>query len=63
MVFLDECRLIMAGFDSICLAHCPREANKAAHMIARSVDATNVWVEEPPMFLYPHLVDDVTVIE
>ena len=62
MVFLDECRLIMAGFDSTCLSHCPRE-NKAAHMIARSVDVTNVWVEEPPMFLYPQLVDDVTVTE
>ena len=58
MTFLDECRLIMAGFDSTCITHCPREANKAAHMIARCVDDTNVWIEEPPVFLYPQLVDD-----
>ncbi|KAM0894138.1 hypothetical protein ACQ4PT_024661 [Festuca glaucescens] len=60
--FLDECRLIMAGFESTRLAHCPREANKAAHLVARTIDENNVWFDEPPAFLYPQLVDDVTDI-
>lgn len=28
--FLDECRIMMAGFSSTTIGHCPREANKAA---------------------------------
>ena len=53
MVLLDECRTIMAGFDSTYLAHCPREANRAADLIASSLDECNFWVDDPPKFLYP----------
>jgi ribonuclease HI len=62
--FLDECRLMMAGFNSAVLRHCSREANKAADIIARSVEDRNcnLWLENPPVFLYPQLVDDVTII-
>jgi hypothetical protein len=62
--FLDECRIMMAGFSSTTIGHCPREANKAADLVARTVDCDNVnfWLESPPVFLYPQLVDDVTLL-
>uniref|UniRef100_A0ACD5UQI6 Uncharacterized protein n=1 Tax=Avena sativa TaxID=4498 RepID=A0ACD5UQI6_AVESA len=62
--FLDECRMMMAGFNSTTLCHCPREANKAADLVTRTVDSDNVnfWLEDPPVFLYPQLVDDVTLL-
>ena len=51
--FLEECRLIMTVFEMTRLAHCPREANNAAHTIARSVvDVRNVWIKDTPLFLY-----------
>jgi hypothetical protein len=62
--FLDECRMMMAGFTSAVMRHCPREANKAAYLIASSVENShcNLWLDNPPVFLYPQLVDDVTLI-
>lgn len=61
--FLDECRLILAGFSSR-ISHCPREANKAAHIIGQPRDLdTNVWLDDPPLFLIPQLVEDVTLID
>jgi ribonuclease HI len=64
MPFLDECRAIVAGFASTRLFHCPREANKAAHVIARSREDYDhsVWIDDPPLFLLPQLVDDVTIL-
>jgi hypothetical protein len=53
----------MAGFASTRLTHCPREANQAADLIAKSVDVfnSNFWLEEPPLFLVSQLVEDVTI--
>src|SRR4051812_41035319 len=50
VLFLDECRMMMVGFNSVTLRHCPRKANKAADLIARTVDSQNVsfWLESPP---------------
>jgi ribonuclease HI len=61
--FLDECRMILAGFSSTRIAHCPRDANKAAHMVARSTQVLDsfVWLDDPPEFLIPQLVEDVTL--
>ena len=46
--------------------HCLREANKAAHEIARvcfhNKDSCN-WVDEPPSFLLDSLLDDVTIVD
>lgn len=55
----------MAGFAAARLAHCPREENQAAHIVARSLEnqESDVWFDEPPVFLYPQLVDDVTLLE
>jgi ribonuclease HI len=45
--FLDECRTMMAGFNSAVLRHCPSEANKAADLIASSVEDRNCkfWLD------------------
>jgi ribonuclease HI len=52
MPYLDECREIVAGFASTRLNHCSREANKAADVIARSVDDIDhsFWIDDPPPF-------------
>jgi ribonuclease HI len=62
--FLDECRMMMVGFTSAVMRHCPREANKAADLIASSIEDNhcNLWLDNPPVFLFPQLVDDVTLI-
>jgi ribonuclease HI len=64
MPYLDECREIVAGFASTRLNHCAREVNKAADAIARSVvdSEYSFWIDDPPLFLYPQLVDDVTIL-
>jgi hypothetical protein len=43
--------------------YCPRDANKAAHMVARSIQVLDsfVWLDDPPEFLIPQLVEDVTL--
>jgi hypothetical protein len=55
--------MILAGFNSTRIAHCPRDANKAAHMVARSTQVLDsfVWLDDPPEFLIPQLVEDVTL--
>jgi hypothetical protein len=53
----------MAGFASAQIAHCSREANKVVDVIAKSsVSTSSFWVDDPPLFIIPQLVDDVTAI-
>jgi hypothetical protein len=65
LAFNDECRSILAGFDAARVHNCPREMNQAADVIAKSVEdrENSCWFDDPPPFLYPQRVDDVTVIE
>jgi hypothetical protein len=60
LMYLDECRTIMAGFASSQVSYCPWDANKASDCLAKSIENqdTRVWFDEPPLFLYPYLVDD-----
>jgi hypothetical protein len=39
--------MMMTGFNSVTFSHYPREANKAADLVARTVDNDNVnfWLE------------------
>ena len=49
---------------SIQFRHCPREANKLAHALARhAYDSTEMilWDDLPPNFLLPHVLNDVTL--
>jgi hypothetical protein len=45
--------------------HCPREANGAADELARHAvcSTPGLWQDEPPDFLMPQLVKDLTIIE
>jgi hypothetical protein len=56
--------MMMTEFSSVTFSHCIREANKAANLVARTVDSDNVnfWLESPLVFRYPQVVDDVTIV-
>ena len=56
-IFYDP-NLRAGGFDEVKFVHCPREANMAAHEVARSVSLISeacTLVDEPPSFLLPWL--------
>jgi hypothetical protein len=45
--------------------HCLREANEAAHTLARDSFSNKTscnWVDEPPSFLLDRLINDVTIL-
>jgi hypothetical protein len=45
--------------------HCLREANKAAHVIARESFNSRlscIWDDDPPRFLVSYLINDVTIL-
>jgi ribonuclease HI len=61
----DDCRILAAGYINISFEHCRREANEAAHEIARFCFENRIdciWDDEPPSFLLPRMINDVTVI-
>lgn len=61
---LAECFQFAFRIDSVSFAHCPREANKVSHCLARnSYDSDSVVFRDgdPPSFLLAELVHDVTV--
>jgi hypothetical protein len=46
----DECNIIWSGFQDITIEHCNREANQAAHNLARRVRQLKKncsWDDEP----------------
>ena len=59
----EECSFLCRSFSRVSFAHCPREANKAAHVLASLAEgsSSDVWHEEPPDFLVSTLADDVTI--
>jgi ribonuclease HI len=60
-IFAD-CVDLAALVGNVSFKHCPREANEAAHELARvcfsSISSCN-WVDEPPSFLLEKLINDV----
>jgi hypothetical protein len=54
----------MTGLESAQIFHCPRDANKAVDLLAKSVDDqdSSFWIDDPPFFLFPQLVHDVTIL-
>ena len=61
----EECTLLCRNFVTVVFDHSPREANRAAHILARNVEGSLsvVWHEDPPDYLVSTLADDVTVVE
>ena len=53
-VIIDDCRQLLALLGMATIKHCPREANGAAHALARrgaSQGLREVLLDEPPSFL------------
>jgi hypothetical protein len=52
----EECTFLCRNFTEVVFSHCPREANVAAHSVARFGVGLmqTVWHEEPPDFLVPN---------
>lgn len=62
---LADCFQLAHGVSSIRFQHCSREANNLAHYLARhayDIQLMYWWDDEPPSFLLPHVLKDVTLI-
>jgi ribonuclease HI len=61
-IFAD-CVDLIALIGGVQIQFCPREANEVAHEIARDCFNSKIscnWVDEPPCFIIPQLISDVT---
>jgi ribonuclease HI len=60
-----NCVDLVTTIGDVSFSHCPREANRVAHELARfcflNCSSCN-WVDEPPRFLLDSLINDVTVL-
>ena len=64
-VVIDDCRHILTMLGMATIQHCPREANGAAHALARHGSVEGVkffWFDDPPQFLVSVLVEDRVLI-
>jgi ribonuclease HI len=58
-----DCVDLVTSIGDVSFSHCPREANKVAHELAKFSFANDLscnWVDEPPSFLIDKLISDVT---
>jgi ribonuclease HI len=64
-VILANCFQRATRLSTVSFQHCPRDANRAAHNLARHAYDSKVvvfWDGDPPSFLLPDIIFDVTVI-
>jgi ribonuclease HI len=64
-VIFADCLDHVASIGNVSFVHCPRDANKTAHELARKcfIDKNSCnWDDEPPSFLLDTLIYDVTVL-
>lgn len=62
---LADCFQMASSIGAVSFTHCPRDANRAAHNLARRTYDLNVevdWDGDPPNFILPDILFDVTVI-
>jgi hypothetical protein len=62
-IFMD-CNILSAGFTKVTFEYCPRESNSVAHELARvCYQSFNscIWDDDPPSFILPFLINDVSV--
>lgn len=62
---LAECFMKAHSLDSVEFIHCPREANQVAHQLAKFSYSSNSvlsWDGEPPEFIFPFVINDVTLL-
>jgi hypothetical protein len=61
---IEDRQDLVKDFGKVIVQHCYRESNKVAHELA-SFGRDNppaVWLDIPPGFRLPFIVDDVTVV-
>jgi len=60
----EKCTQIFRNFTEVVFMHCPREANMAAHVLARHSEGSLliVWQEEPPDFVVGVMAYDVSLL-
>jgi hypothetical protein len=60
----EECFFLASNFASVKFFHSPREANTAAHILARHLEGEVliVWHDDPPDFIVSVLANDVYVM-
>ena len=61
---LMDCFVIASRIGHLKVQHCPSEANKVAHKIARKVFDSKVnvyWDDDPPRFILPDVMNDVSM--
>jgi ribonuclease HI len=64
-IILLECARLASECVIVTFHHCPREANGAADELARrtNASASGHWIDEPPNYLRPQLVKDLTLLD
>lgn len=65
LAIYEECVFLVRNFSHVIIEHCSRERNIVAHLLAAHVEGsqTCVWTGDPPAFIVPRLVDDVTMFK
>jgi hypothetical protein len=65
-IFYD-CNLLSSGFSKVNFEYCPREANIVAHELAKSSfqssSSSCTWDDDPPSFILPFLINDISVFD
>jgi hypothetical protein len=62
---LSDCFQVAQRIGMVSFLHCPREANKVAHNLARfsyNSDSIFLWDGDPPPLVLSDVIDDVTVL-
>ena len=60
----EECSFLCRNFARVSFNHCPREANRAVHVLAKFNEVEYVvWHGDPPVFVRPVLANDVTILD
>lgn len=57
----EERTFLCCNFTRVIFSHCPREANRAAHNLAKLSEGNQFW-QVPPGFIRAVLADDVTIM-
>ena len=65
VAIFDEIAVLWKEFREISISHCNREVNIVAHELARQAFVqhnSQVWIDDPPSFIFHHLVNDVSIL-
>ena len=60
----EECSFLCRSFARVSFAHCPREANRAAHELAKFNEVNHgVWHGDSPICIRAVIANDVTIVD